>query len=145
MIFQKQAYRHRPEKGEYGDCHRTAIACLLGVDRDTVPNFGVHYGNGTAFADAERAFLKSIGLASVSVVYSGELDDVLRTMGAVNPNAYYLLAGTSKTGLGHSVIGHGGKILWDPHPDDVGIVGPMEDSLYWVTFLVPLGMVEVPA
>jgi len=42
MKLQKQAFRHDPSNGMYGDCHRTAIASILGVERDTVPNFGVH-------------------------------------------------------------------------------------------------------
>lgn len=145
MIFQKQAFRHKPEEGQHGDCHRTVIACLLDLPRDSVPNFGVYYGDPDAFHKAERSFLKSRGLAPVSVGYNGTLEDVLRTMGAVNPTAYYILGGTSKTGFGHSVIGLGGKIVWDPHPDDVGIVGPMSDGIYWVSYLVPGYMIEVSA
>jgi len=34
IVPQKQANRHLPEEGLYGDCHRTAIAVLLGLDRD---------------------------------------------------------------------------------------------------------------
>lgn len=36
---QKQAFLHKPEEGVYGDCYRTCIACLLGIDRDAVPHF----------------------------------------------------------------------------------------------------------
>lgn len=142
MKYQKQAFRHKPEEGQYGDCHRTAIACLLDMPRDSVPNFGEHYGSVEKFYKAEREFLESVGLAKVSVVYQGTLDQVLTTMGAVNPGAYYILGGTSKSGFGHSVIGRGGKIVWDPHPDEVGIVGPMDDGYYWVTYFVPGSLVE---
>lgn len=138
MIFQKQAFRHRPEKGEFGDCHRTAIACILDIPRDEVPNFGEFYGIPGAFHAAERQFLASRGLALVNVVFQAPLDQVLMTMGATNPDAYYLLGGTSRTGVGHSVVGLGGQIIWDPSIDDAGIVGPMDDGLYWISYLVPL-------
>lgn len=141
MIPQKQAFRHKPEDGQHGDCHRTVIACLLNIDRDSVPNFGVHYGDISAFYKAETEFLKTQNLSSVQVGYRGSLDEVLATMAAMNPDAYYILGGTSRSGFGHSVIGQGGKIIWDPHPDDVGIVGPMSDGVYWITFLVPDYMV----
>ena len=36
--FQKQANRHDPENGIFGDCYRTCLAGLLGVDRDSVPH-----------------------------------------------------------------------------------------------------------
>lgn len=142
MKFQKQAFHHKPEAGQYGDCHRTVIACLLNLDRDSVPNFGVHYGTPGAFQAAEKEFLKSQGLGSVSVAYTGTLEEILNAMEWMSPKAYYILGGTSKNGLGHSVIGLGNRIIWDPSLDDSGIVGPMEGNVYWITFLVPYTLVE---
>lgn len=31
---QKQAFKHDPANGIYGDCYRTGIACILGIDRE---------------------------------------------------------------------------------------------------------------
>lgn len=138
MIFQKQAFRHRPEDGVYGDCHRTAIACLLDLPKEDVPNFGEHYGDYAAFHAAEQEFLARHDLATVAVAYSGTLEQVLACQKAVNPDVYYLLGGTSRTGCGHTVVGLGGEIIWDPSLDDAGIVGPMDDGFYWVSFLAPL-------
>lgn len=138
MIFQKQAFRHRPEQGEYGDCHRTAIACILDLPRDAVPNFGEHYDDTDAFHAAERQFLASHGLAKVNTLFQADLDQVLAHIASVNPDQYYLLGGTSRSGCGHSVVGLGGEIVWDPSLDDSGIVGPMDDGFYWVSYLVPL-------
>lgn len=137
--FQKQKHYHRPEEGEYGDCHRTCLANLMGVDRDSVPNFGEHYGDSEKFFEAERQWLLSQGLATVQVGYDGSLSlqQVLDTMGALNPGIYYLLGGTSASGVGHSVIGLGNRIVFDPSLNDSGIVGPMEDGRYWIQFLVP--------
>ena len=35
---QYQAFPHRPQDGVQGDCYRTAVACVLGVERDSVPH-----------------------------------------------------------------------------------------------------------
>lgn len=49
-------------------------------------------------------------------------------------HAYYLLGGDAGRGTGHTVVGFGGTIVHDPHPDNVGLIGPMDDGYYWVTF-----------
>lgn len=145
MKPQKQRYRHRPEAGEFGDCHRTAIACLLDLDRDEVPNFGEHYGDTKAFFDAADAFLRSRGLATVDVPFAGTLESVLEHQSAVNSRAYYLLAGESRTGVNHTVIACGGEIVWDPSLDDAGIIGPCDDGHFWLSYLVPIAMVRLAA
>lgn len=32
MKYNKQLFRHHPEQGIFGDCHRTAIACMLDLE-----------------------------------------------------------------------------------------------------------------
>ncbi len=141
MTPQKQKFRHAPEAGVWGDCHRTAIASLLDLDRDEVPNWAeMHWDDGSAFDSAVESWLRTRGLATVNVVYKDDLDRVLGTQAAVNPTAYYLLAGTSRTGVNHSVVARGGAIVLDPSLDDAGIIGPCDDGYYWVTYLVPSGM-----
>src|SRR5437879_5835280 len=39
LRMQKQRFQHDPDGGVWGDCHRTAIACALGLPRDEVPHF----------------------------------------------------------------------------------------------------------
>jgi len=141
---QKQRFRHRPDAGEYGDCHRTAIACLLDLDRDEVPNFGEHYDNGDAFKAAEHAFLAGRGYGVVSYAFDCSLEQLLAALEALNPGIYYLLCGESRTGVNHTVIGCGGMIAWDPSIDDAGIVGPCDDGRYWVSHLIPLAFVREP-
>lgn len=145
MTPQKQRFRHRPEQGEYGDCHRTALACLLDLDRDSVPNFGEHYDDTRAFLDAVDAFLSEHDLAGVDVVFNSPLEAVLTHQSTVNPRAYYLLDGTSRTGVNHTVVGCGGEIVWDPSLDDAGIVGPCDDGYFWLTYLVPRSLVRKAA
>ena len=141
MIQRKQLFRHNPELGIYGDCNRTAIACLLDLEPEQVPHFGEDYRDSDAFQRREREWLTSQGWCAVSSAYNSPLDDVLRVQEIINPGVYYLLGGKSRTGCGHSVIGCGGEIVWDPSLDDSGIVAPFDsDGLYWVTWLVPISM-----
>lgn len=140
MIKHKQLLRHNPEAGIYGDCHRTAIACLLNLHPAEVPHFMEN--NQDNWLQLEQEWLKSRNLWTVSTVYQAKLETVLEAIEAMNPGVYGLLGGQSKNGCGHSVVICGGKIVWDPALDDSGIIGPMEDGLYWVTYLVPFSMIK---
>ena len=136
----KNTVRHDPENGSYGACHRACVCTILGLEPDQVPHF---YADGDA-ADAsiqqERvtAFLKIRGLVQGHVVWPGDvasLDDVLRTTGLMMPGVPLILGGTSSVGCGHSVVLLDGEIFNDPTGS--GIVGPLRDGYYWVTFFSP--------
>lgn len=141
MIKRKQLFRHRPAEGVIGDCHRTAIACLLDLEPEAVPHFGeIYFGEPELFNAAFEGWLKRNGYRTVIIPYNAPLEDVLASIGHQNDGAYYLLGGTSRTGVNHTVIGCGNEIAHDPSIDDSGIVGPCDDGYYWVTFLVPASM-----
>lgn len=141
MIRRKQLFRHDPANGVYGDCHRTAIACLLDLEPDQVPHFGSDYTDSEAFHRREKEWLASNGWCAVSNAFDAPLDLVLRAQASINPDVYYLLGGKSRTGCGHTVIACGDCIVWDPSLDDSGIVGPFDsDGFYWVTWLVSTRM-----
>lgn len=137
MTPQKQLIRHNPESGQFGDCHRTAIACLLDLKPEDVPNFGDGGPDGKEFNRRTDEYLATVGLCQAMVAYSCSLEDVLTSLKNCSPGVHVLLGGESKTGCGHTVIACDGEIVWDPSLTDSGIVGPMEDGFYWVTFLVP--------
>ncbi len=74
MKVQKQLFRHKPAEGIYGDCHRTAIACVLDMDAKDVP----HFMDGKAFSgeaenahDRAEAWLNARGIATINIVFSG--------------------------------------------------------------------------
>ena len=141
MIYRKQLYYHRPEQGTIGDCHRTAIGCMLGLEPQDVPHFGEHYWKDpVAFQDEVKKFLATQGLAQVSVAYDCPLEQLQHVMGVMNPDIRYLLGGTSANDVNHTVVGRGSRIEWDPSMDDSGIVGPCDDGYFWVTLFVPIGM-----
>lgn len=140
MKVQKQLFRHDPENGAYGDCHRTAIACILGLDAHEVPNF-MHgtIGKGPApeaHAAAEK-WLNDRGFTQINIAFNGEVPlDLVLDVASKNstPNMPFIFGGESKTGVNHSVVALNGKIVCDPSLDDSGIVGPMDDGYYWATF-----------
>lgn len=147
MQYHKQRFRHQPDKGIYGDCHRTALACLLDMEPEQVPHFGeMMFVHGTeAASEAEELWLNKQGLSQVFVPYSVDtLDNLLLHLASINPRAYYLLGGTSKNGVGHTVVGCGGKLIWDPAQDNSGIVGPMSDGFFWISYFLPVALVRVP-
>lgn len=144
MIKQKQSNFHKPEEGIYGDCHRTAIACLLDLPRDSVPNWVDESGlDGERFYELETTWLQNQGITKFLVAYSFEtLTELLEYMGQWFPNLYYILGGTSRNNINHSVIGLGGCIDWDPAIDDSGIIGPMDDGYFWVTVFTKINNLE---
>lgn len=136
-LGQKQKFRHDPDNGVYGDCSRTALAMLLGLDRDSVPHF---YEPACKAQEADRRrteFLASLGLASVSFVLKGaDVRDALRFMKNYNPGAAYILVGTSRNKCLHEVVCFEDSIVADPAIDDSGITGPDEFGNFWVTVVV---------
>ena len=139
MQFHKQLYRHDPDNGVWGDCFRTAIACLLDLQPEEVPHVcdggEGDDSDGTAMA-AMRDWLAPRGLGLFSLVYEGgKVRHVLRTVGRMNPGLPYLLMGTSRTGVNHNVICQDDQIIWDPSLSDSGIIGPADDGYFWVNML----------
>jgi hypothetical protein len=139
MTPHKQLFRHRPEEGLIGDCWRTCIACLLDMAPADVPHFcdAEAWNNSELANAAARRWLHARGFNFIQYAMQGELEAVLRSVAACAPDQHYLLAGTSTTGCGHSVIGFNDAVAWDPSIDDAGIVGPMSDGYYWLTWLTP--------
>ena len=78
----------------------------------------------------------SRGLAAIVFPCAGDLAEVLHAAGTWNPGMPFLFGGESRNHVGHTVIASGRGVLHDPHPDQVGIVGPMADGYFWVTYIV---------
>lgn len=138
MRFQKQRFLHAPAQGIWGDCERTAIACMLDLDRDEVPHFADNFKNNDDVISKERAWLRGQELAPFSCAFGCELGELLACMAQNNPGLYYLLSGSSRTGVNHTVVALDGEIIWDPAINDSGITGPCDDGYYWIKLYVPL-------
>lgn len=109
---------------QMGDCWRTCIACILEVDRDTVPNFvelgGPENAPGTdegAWWEATLDFLEPFGLQLIEWEIDAEHPWA--------PMSATILTGKSpRNSLSHSVVGFGLEIVHDPHPTRAGLDGP---------------------
>ncbi|MGE8281112.1 MAG: hypothetical protein ACN6O2_11810 [Stenotrophomonas sp.] len=144
MIRRHQLFRHEPHNEIFGDCHRTALGCLLDLEPWQVPHF-TQLANtvpGYEWEAGQAAFLASMGLCSADVLFGGDgpIEGVFDFMQSRNPKAYYLLGGRSPRGTNHTVVCCGGGYAWDPHPDGGFLVGPLSNGFYEITFLMPLAM-----
>lgn len=140
MLIQKQRFRHKPDEGIYGDCHRTCIASLLDLPAEEVPHFNRNNPSATEFWEEHDAFMLTKGLVEVSHYFDCSLEDVLRVQAGLNPGVYYLLGGESKNGVNHTVICLDDEIVMDPAQDNSGIVGPLDNGFYSVSHYVPSSM-----
>ncbi len=139
----KQRNKHNPDRGVFGDCHRAAIASILELDYDEVPHFADGGPDGEEFNRRVIEFLKVKKLTPVHVIYPGEslggnLADILTCLKSHNPGVHFLLGGTSRTGVDHTVVCCDGAIVHDPSKNASGIVGPCDDGHYWVTYLAAI-------
>lgn len=140
MKFHKQRFMHDPANGTFGDCDRTAMACLLDLNPDDVPHWGVHYDDLAAFLKMKEDWLATRGLFEQAIAFDcsrAELESNLRNAFG---NVYVLLTGKSLTGCHHVVVTLNGEIIHDPSLTDSGIVGPCDDGLWWVSVLMPLAL-----
>lgn len=140
MTPHKQLFRHRPEDGVFGDCQRTAIACLLDIDPAEVP----HHHRTMEDGEQRRLmdeWLKDRGLALMFLAFAAEPARMLEVMKVSNPGVFYLMSGTSRTGCNHVVICRDDQIVHDPSIDDSGIIGPCDDGCTYIEFLIPRLMV----
>lgn len=139
MLFNKQLFKHDPANGSFGDCYRTAIACVLNKLPEEVPNFGVHWDDGDTFHDSAVQYLKSINLGLSAFGFNDtELEQLLAELAISCKNLYILFSGVSRNGTNHTVVVYNGEIIWDPAIDNSGIVGPTLEGYYMAEFLVPL-------
>ena len=140
MKYHKQLFNHDPENGEFGDCDRTCMACLLDLDPADIPNWGVHYDDAGKFNLTKEDWLASKGLWEVQSAFDCSLDDMEHNLRLIWPDVYVLLTGKSNTNCDHVVVTLNGKIIHDPSKEDAGIVGPCLDGYWRASVLVPLSL-----
>lgn len=137
MIPVKQQFRHFPEYGLWGDCHRACIASILELPLEEVPHF-CDGGKKVEGADCPvRPWLAERGMFQVSQPYDGKfpIDQLLQDLNIIYPEMFFILGCASKSGTGHSLVAGEGRILHDPSIDGSGCVGPMEDGFWWITII----------
>jgi len=135
----RQLNGHKPEEGIYGDCQRTCIAMLTGLEPREVPHFCDPNECGADWRKAMTNWLASRGLGLVSFAL-----DVPTTERALEVMGDWVrgpatLAGKSPRGdWNHIVVVDEDGAVLDPHPSDHGIAGPGDDGFFWVEALIAL-------
>lgn len=142
-----------PGNGQRGDCYRTALSCLLELPAEEVPHF---YEDAVSDeADDKWDFNKAIpawitawlaerGLLRIMTTISGDLPTVLHYCSMMAGGSPYLLSGVSSTGISHVIVAQGSKMIWDPSPRNVGVVGPLRFGAYLFELIArPLETVPV--
>lgn len=151
MRFHKQLFKHEAAEGVYGDCHRTALACVLNLGKpEDAPHFIATHerlkaqGEEFDWQGAQERWLNDLGYTTVDVIYDGSMpvDQLFEFMRARNPYAIYLLGGRSPRGFNHTVVCRGDHFYHDPHPDGGFVVGPLDHGFWEITFILPLIMKE---
>ena len=146
FIFHKQSNVHNPPH-ETGNCMQTVIASLLGKQIHEVPHFGagltfdranptVRQQEADEFMARVHAYLKSINYRLFEVMYDSDWEAVKQTMSA-QVETPMIISGESKKGTNHCVIFYNGEI-YDPHPANSGLTGPMDNGYYAVGVLVKI-------
>lgn len=99
-----------PATGADGNCMQAAVASLLGLSLEAVPNFAEE-GWWTAIF----AFMAARGL---------HLQDLNNTGGARYDHqaGLYLAFGPSPRGVSHVVVMRDGRMIHDPHPSRAGLL-----------------------
>ena len=118
MIEHKQLIEHDPNKGQYGDCLKTAVASILDLPVEVVPDF-----NGSGFDwqsqnDEVREFAATLGLGFAAMMLKGSPESILKYMEVSFPGGQYLMSGKGSRGGYHTVVCEGGAFLHDPHPSN---------------------------
>jgi hypothetical protein len=134
--LQKQTIIHDPKNGKYGDCQRAAIASFLDMTVESVPHFLDGDPGIDIFNARLREFLGPKGLNLFAIPFDCDIENVLRTVGGINPGVPYMLVGESPRSVNHVVVCQDDAMIHDPHPSNAGLIGPCkEDGFYWVEVL----------
>lgn len=106
-----------------GNCLQAAIASLLELSLEEVPNFA----KATDMNVAADEFLEPLGLGLVDLLPNPDFP--------WSPDGFHLINGVSPRDCPHVVVGYKGRIVHDPAPDGGGL--KTQDSiglLYWLGF-----------
>lgn len=125
MIPINQEFVHDPANGQHGDCQRAVIASILELPITEVPHFAQLAKDDTEkFWELVYDFLDEKNMS---------LNFINREQ-ALDYDGFMEIAGPSPRGNGvfHAVVGHSGKVVFDPHPSRSGLVGDPDAWYYGV-------------
>lgn len=142
----KQEFAHDPDgEGTYGDCFRTCIAMMTGMERDQVPHF-MHPEEPDFYGwQGCRRWLERFSLTLSMYAYQGDLDweGILSVTANQNAMCPTMICGARETGTQHVVVALDGTLWCDPlWGDEEGSPGldraSDEDGVWWLVNIVYL-------
>ena len=149
MIKHDQLIESSNESEVFGDCYRTAIACVMSMNPADVPHF---YNGDNSTLDLDDCWtnitnwLNDRGHNIISVRYDGdiELEEVLGHGDRVANGMYWFLSGCTKHKndlVNHVVICRNDKIIHDTSKKsraNGGITGPCNSGFWEIEIIVRL-------
>ena len=105
---------------ESGNCMAAAIASILELPLEEVPNFCQHKDWYQRLCD----WLRPRGYAYLEMVVQEDMraPDFDWTPYHVSTLGYHLIVGPAARGLMHVVVGYAGRTVHDPHPSSAGLL-----------------------
>ena len=118
-----------PENPKSGNCAQAAVASILGVNLESVPDFKKEAGEDAySFWTLFEDFLFNQGFWTMRKDGPNYI-----------PEGYYLACGPSSRDCGHMVVMRSGELAHDPHPSKEGII---EVEHIWM--LIPMDPAQHP-
>ena len=106
-----------------GNCMEACVASILELELGGVPDLAV---SGDDWHDTLADFLARFDLEPLEL-------DARKTRGIWVPTGFHIISGKSPRGnFLHAVVGLGGKMVHDPHPNREGLAKEEQ----WIVFVV---------
>jgi len=116
MKPQRQLVSHNPDKGYWGDCYRTCIAVVMGMEAKDVPHFADQGDNDYSGLSGARKWLKPMGFGIWQNIFTEDtsFSDILRSINLMSPDIPTIITGQRTKGVNHCVVVVNGKVICDP-------------------------------
>jgi len=116
-----------------GNCMEACVASILELELDEVPDLAI-LGNG--WYDTLVDFLARFDLEPLEL-------DAQKARKIWVPTGFHIISGKSLRGnFLHAVVGLGGKMVHDPHPDRGGLAREEQWTVFVVRFLKKKGALD---
>lgn len=124
MIPTKQTILHDPLNGKHGNCLSAVLASLLHLSIDEVPIFSKPY---PLWQQELNLWLRQYGLAYLQL---GGFDEWCKVYAI--EGCYCEVAGNTTRSIDvlHACVGVDGVQIFDPHPDNTGIVDVQSSGVF---------------
>ena len=110
--------------GERGTCLQAAVASILELTLDDVPDFHIGAANPIQQDQNYKKFMLSLGF------YVYERYFLTPGFEAAAIPIFHIAVGKSPRGMSHAVVYFNGALVHDPHPSRAGILRVEEINLF---------------